>query len=164
MSPLTVLFLCTGNTCRSPLAEALARHRFGEERARFLSAGLQAWPGQPASPGSLRAAAERGADLGRHRSRALTPHLLAGVDWVVAMTRAHAALFRQDHPDFSGRVSLLSTPGRDLAAETVLPAVEEVADPFGGPAERYETMAGQIERLLEGWRDLLAVAGGRAKE
>jgi protein-tyrosine-phosphatase len=155
VEPQVVLFLCTGNTCRSPLAEALARQRYGESGSVFLSAGLLAASGQPASAGALQVAEEMGLSLDDHRSRPLTHELLEGVDWVICMTRSHVALFCRRLPEFAGRLGLLGAPGFALADQTTPAAVEEIKDPFGGPLDSYRAMGAQIDRLLCNWRSVL---------
>ncbi|MHB8080197.1 MAG: arsenate reductase/protein-tyrosine-phosphatase family protein [Candidatus Krumholzibacteriia bacterium] len=157
---LQVLFLCAGNTCRSPLVEGLARRRYGGSGTRFASAGLHAAVGQPASEGSLLMAAELGIDLAGHRSRPLTAELLAGADWVIAMTRGQVAQVRFRFPDYAGRLGLLGLPGVDLAAVPDAADGEEVADPYGGALADYHRMTDQVVRLLEGWRALFDAADG----
>lgn len=147
-----VLFLCTGNTCRSPLAAALARNQCDCGQIEFLSAGLHAYPGQPASAGSLRVATEHGLSLADFRSRALDHELLREVDWIIAMTRSHVALFKQRFTHYRGAIGLLGAAGIDLAARTATPDVEEVADPHTGTLDDYRAMATQLVRLLAGWR------------
>src|SRR5689334_4947896 len=89
---MKLLFVCSGNTCRSPLAEAIARR---EVRDRGLldvdvsSAGTSAWDGAPASDGSLLVAIERGVDLADHHSRPLTAQIVAESDVILTMGAQH---------------------------------------------------------------------------
>ncbi len=147
-----VLFLCTGNICRSPLAEGLARWMFPGTGLAFASLGLAAPEGYPASEGSRRFAAGLGVDLAGHRSRPVTPAGLAGGLWVIGMTRSHAAQFRSRWGSgFSGPVGLLGAPGLDLTGLGHSPDIEEVADPYGGSFGDYDRCGTQIQRLLAGW-------------
>jgi protein-tyrosine-phosphatase len=151
---MRVLFLCTGNTCRSPLAAALAKRVFADTGVRFESAGLQAVPGQPASPGSQAVARANGADLGGHLSRPLSRELLAQVDWVIGMTRTQVALFkRQFGRDYSGKIGLLGLPAADFARHRTRPG-EEVGDPYGGAPDAYAAMGRQVARLLAAWAEV----------
>jgi protein-tyrosine-phosphatase len=158
----TIVFVCTGNTCRSPLAMALARVRWPE--ATFVSAGLQAVDGQPAADPAREVARERGADLEDHRSRRLDGDLVRQADWIIGMTRSHVAMLSRALPaDATARVGLLGTPGRDLRGMAT-PDDEEVADPIGGSQETYRTTADQLERLLDGWREAFGGPDGRPEE
>src|SRR5215475_8332807 len=86
----TVLFVCTGNVCRSPMAEGLFRHSVqGRGDYRVLSAGLGAADGQPPSPHAVRAVRELGIDIAAQRSRMLTPDLVDDADYIFGMTHNH---------------------------------------------------------------------------
>src|SRR5882724_1714768 len=86
----TILFVCTGNVCRSPMAEGLFRHATaGRGDYRVLSAGLGAMDGQVPTPHSVAAMRELGIDISGQRSRMLTPELLTRADYIFGMTHSH---------------------------------------------------------------------------
>src|SRR5262245_46928534 len=86
-----ILFICTGNTCRSPMAAGALIKELGSEGARVevASAGTAAWEGQPATEGAIEMARRDGIDLGVHRSRRVTPAMLRAADLVLVMERDH---------------------------------------------------------------------------
>jgi L-threonylcarbamoyladenylate synthase len=116
---LTVLFVCTGNTCRSPMAEALCRE-IVKVRARphlhyrVLSAGTRAIEGGGADPMALEVMREIHLDLGEHKTQALNPRLLDVADWIFTMTRAHRESILELMPECRDRIRLLSERGQDI--------------------------------------------------
>ena len=155
MTPATVVFVCTGNTCRSPLAMALARRRW-PEGVDFVSAGLQAVAGQRAAENARRVAAERGSGLDAHHAQLLDAELVARAEWIVGMTRSHVAQLNARMGSLAGvRIGLLGQPNRDLSGAGT-PVAEEVNDPIGGTLETYRAVADQLERLLAAWDESFA--------
>ena len=140
-APFRLVLLCTGNTCRSPLAAAAFREELGAdaERVEVLSAGTAAADGQPASAGASEAAARAGLDLTGHRSQRPNADLLSGADLVLVMESEHARAAAALGADPS-RTHVLSEwpePGELALA---------VSDPFGGSLEAYEECLGRIRR------------------
>lgn len=139
-----ILVVCTGNTCRSPLAAAALRHALGREvtRVEVSSAGTAAWEGQTATAAAIEVAATDGIDLRDHRSRRVTPALLRSVDLVLVMERAHLGAVQALGAD-PHRTHVLSewpAPG-----DPSLP----VSDPFGGSLEAYEECWRRIRQHVQ---------------
>ncbi len=138
---MRLLFVCTGNTCRSPLAEGIARRLIADRGLPDVSAssaGTSAWPDAPASDGSLLVAMERGIDLGEHRARQLSPEIVAASDLIVAMGPHH--LERVEALGGTDRSWLLSA----YAAGTS--TGRPVSDPFGGDLDVYRATFDELER------------------
>lgn len=144
--PFRVLFVCTGNTCRSPMAASLARRMARERGWEHLavgSAGVAAASDAPASPGALRVAAEAGLDLSSHRSRPLSAELVDAADLILVMSPGH--LHRVLELGGEGRVALLSSfaEGGDGSEGAPIP------DPFGGDDATYRETLQALEDLIE---------------
>lgn len=153
---MNLLFVCTGNTCRSPLAEVIARAEAdarGWSDVSCVSAGTFAFPGQPAAGPGIAVAAAHGLDLSTHGSRELAPELLEWADLIVGMEASHAEAATRWMPDADVRVMT-----------DFLPAEEErsgrgVPDPYGGDLETYEATWALLTLAMRGLFDVLQEPG-----
>jgi len=145
--PFRLLFVCTGNTCRSPMAGALARRalkQLGWSYVEVRSAGVGAVDGIPASEGALRAAERHGMDLSEHLSRPVTPDLLEWADLVLTMSASH--LLRIVALGYGDKAALLTS---FAAGDDPDGVPDSVQDPFGGSDEEYEETLRLLERLVD---------------
>ncbi len=150
MSLPRVLFVCSGNTCRSPMAAALAA--FLEPALKASSAGISAVPDQSASEGALESMRARGLDLGAHRSRRLDSKLVEEADLILVMTQAHRQTLAGLFPSTRGRVALLKEYARRGAQALGSQDGEDVADPFGRPQGVYDACAEELAEALRAAR------------
>ncbi len=139
---MQLLFVCTGNTCRSPLAEGIAREIIARRQIPDLdvqSAGTSAWPGSPASDGSLLVALEHDIDLAGHRAQPLTSQLVAASDVILTMGPYH--LENAEAMGGRGRSWLLSAFADRSQARPI-------SDPFGGDLEVYRATYDELHQLI----------------
>jgi RpiB/LacA/LacB family sugar-phosphate isomerase len=138
----TILFICTGNVCRSPMAEALFRRATaGRGDFRVLSAGLGAVDGQPPTQHSVAAMRELGVDISAQRSRALTANLLQQADYIFGMTHSHVDTIGLLYPAAAEKTFLL----REFD-DSPDPFEKDISDPIGSPYDVYVNCRKQIEQ------------------
>jgi len=159
MRRLTILFVCTGNTCRSPIAQGFCRDRLArklscsvdqllEKGYKVVSAGVMAYSGASASPEAVRVCRDAGQDITAHRARPLTAQVISEADYIFVMTDAH-------------RQAVMALLSEAEPRTALLGGAVEIADPMGGSLDDYRRCAEQIELgLTERLSEIFAESPG----
>ena len=138
----TILFVCTGNVCRSPMAEGLFRHAVqGRGDYEVISAGVGALDGQAPSGYAVQALQELGIDISKQRSCSLTGDVVERADYIFGMTHGHIGAVTAMYPSAAEKTFLLREFDDDLE-----PFEKDISDPIGGSYEVYRECRDQIER------------------
>ncbi len=149
LAQFVILLVCTGNTCRSPMAQVLLesklKKKFPNAWSRssvspiaVYSAGTSASVGSPASSEAIYAMRERGLDLTSHESTQLTHRLIDRADWILTMTHSHRQTILSRWPHLASKTFTIASN-------------QEISDPFGGPIEVYRGCAAQLSSCLDEW-------------
>lgn len=140
----TILFVCTANICRSPMAAAIMRQRIAQmglaDQVRVISAGVWAEGDQSANANAITTLRQRGIELASHRSQLLTPELLAEAAIILVMEESHRRSIFYAAPQHLAKVYLLT----EMAGRH-----EDVDDPYGGPLTLYGRTADLLESLID---------------
>jgi protein-tyrosine phosphatase len=149
VSTLRVIFVCSGNICRSPLAEVMAKHMFAQREISsvVISMGTLGIHGRPAASNSVRAAAEIDLDLEGHRSQGIQAGLLEVADWLVVMEKKHARALLDVNGQLADKIVRLW--------EHVDEELDGIPDPVGQDIEAFRTARERIESGLENWMEQL---------
>ncbi|MBN1435508.1 MAG: threonylcarbamoyl-AMP synthase [Sedimentisphaerales bacterium] len=148
MRQLVFLFVCTGNTCRSPMAEGICRTQIAQKLRcpvdqlekmgyKILSAGTMApGAGGKATPEAIQACQKAGIDISNHRARPLTQEIINQADYIFTMGRSHRQIVEDIAPDSRHRVALLADD-------------DEISDPIGGSLDRYQHCYSEIAQAID---------------
>lgn len=155
-----ILFVCTGNTCRSSMAGSIARDLlqkkgWSKEQVMVLSAGLAAVPGAPATPEAVKALEEQGLDLTEHRARGLTPELVEEASLILTMTREHKRRLFSWFPQHQHKIFTLGEYAGEEEYVKLAQKAEDLSSLVGEKEKNFITFhQGELDRLRREYQDL----------
>ena len=135
---MNILFVCTGNTCRSPIAQGLAKHLLSENY-RILSSGIDAYDGQAVSEKAVKVLKEKSIDISKNKAVKLDDQLLTAADYVFTMTQKHELYLWNAYPEHKSKIKRLG----DFVGYN-----RDISDPWGGSLEDYRRCALELEEML----------------
>lgn len=156
----SVLFVCTANICRSPIALGLFKHKIANEPDASLwkldSAGTWVSEGEPASRNSQFLLKKKGIDIQDHRSKSVNLELLRSFNLILTMERGHKEALRSEFPEIKYRVFMIS----EMVGERY-----DIQDPYNGTLDDYIEAMEEIERILNlGFEKIRSLAQDRTAE
>lgn len=137
---MNILFVCTGNTCRSPMAEAIMRDRYPQAEVR--SAGVFAAHGLPANVNTYKALEENNITLD-HRSQPATEELLQWAELVLTMTSQHKHLLMMEYPEYEAKFYTLKEYTDEESHDL------DISDPYGGNLDVYRSTRAELEEQID---------------
>lgn len=139
-----IMFVCTGNLCRSPMAEGLLRQRLAEEglaaQYQIISSGIWAVDGSPASENAVVAMQERGIDISDHIAHTITADDVAEADLILCMSHEHEQMIQNTWPQYNWKVYRLSE---------MVKKRKDVRDPYRGSLKEYRACAEVISDYID---------------
>ena len=138
----SVLFVCTANICRSPMAEGLMKIIVREREEPWLiqSAGVWAYANQPAAINTIKILDEFGIDLSRHLSKSVSEDFIEIYNLILVMEKNHKETLATAFPDRSSKIFMLSE---------MEGSIKDIHDPIGGTIADFRSMAEQINKILK---------------
>jgi len=148
---MNILFVCTGNTCRSSMAEGILKSMLQEmniDNINVSSAGISAFDGEAANEKAIYTLNKKGIDIRNHRARQLTKKIINESDLILTMTNNHKNMILNVMPEYSDKVFTLKEFACIINNEETRGKNLDVADPFGAGYNVYEISAAEIEEQL----------------
>jgi protein-tyrosine phosphatase len=136
-----IILICTGNICRSPIAEALFRARLADDKIQVASAGVAALINFPADPLAQMVMREQGYDITAHRAQQVSKPLLLATDLILALDQSHRDWLMERYPYLSGRIHKLGRWRNDA----------DIVDPYRRPKAAFEQAYADISICTEDW-------------